>query len=1079
MVNIFFKKGHLFLAFALTLGQQAAFAFKQGDGFLSKADTAFVPQEIQDPENLGINKEAAHATLMPYASLKEALAGNRHASSFSRSLNGTWKFNWVDWPQKRPVDFYKTDYDVSRWKNITVPSNWQTAGYGTPIYTNITYPFKKDFPWIMSTPPQKYTTYKQRNDVGSYRRDFTVPAEWAGRRVFITFDGVDAGFFIWVNGRKVGYSVNSRNAAEFDLTNYLRPGKNVLAVEVYRFTSASYFEDQDMWRLSGIFRNVTLWSVQQQHIRDYFIKTKLDAQYKNADVTVTTKVKNYSTSPTRARQVTVTLYHGTMPVAGSTGKSSVPALQPGEEANVTVKFHVANPQKWTAETPNLYTSIIMLKDGNKVMETLSSRTGFREIEIKARVFMINGVPVKLLGTNRHEHWPDVGHAVTEAQMLIELNLLKQGNCNHVRTCHYSDDPRWYELCDLYGIYLVAEANVECHGAMNQFNEEPRAKAAIIDRNVANVEGFKNHPSVIIWSLGNENGSGGTNFRAALNVVRGLDPSRPTHYEGFGTGDSKNPADMDSEMYTGFAALDKRANDPALTKPFYICEYEHSRFSSMGSLDLYVEMFHKYPALLGGAIWEWADQGLYNYRDPKRKFTAFGGGFGDQPNDHYSPMNGTVFSDRTLKPHYAEMKHAYQWVVIKAKDLKTKLFTIKNRYEFIDLNGFTAKWEVSEDGIPLTSGSFNVGLISPGEEKDVQVSYKFTEKPGKEYFLKVSFGLAKDELWAKKGFELISQQFEITGPVRVSKEMVKGGSLTLNESPGNIQVKGDDFRLEFDKLKGTFIKIEQSGINILTEAGGPMLQLWRSPHIDDDVTWGYAKGWDKYGLRTITWVTDEVKSAKVSPNAIEIKANLTGAGKEGFKVHHKVTYTITADGVINAANDISFESDPKLVLGRIGVRLLLDKSLEQFDYLGRGPLETYNNRKGGFDIAHYHSKVSDQLTPYEKPMESGNHEDVRWANLATAKGLGIHITHVDSLLQIAAVPYTDEETEPVEYKMDLPESKHTALFINHKTLGIASRGPVLEPFLVYARPTTFNYQLRLHKNLTPVDKNDILKAKFNR
>jgi beta-galactosidase len=1058
-----FKKEYFALVLALMLGNKASFAFQQGDGFLSKTDTAFVPKEIEDPENLGINKAAAHATLMPYGSLKEALAANRHASSFCRSLNGMWKFNWVDWPQKRPVNFYKADYDVSGWKDIKVPSNWQMEGYGTPIYTNITYPFKKDFPRIMSTPSQKYTTYKERNDVGSYRRDFTVPAEWAGRRIFLTFDGVDNAFFIWLNGQKVGYSVNSRNAAEFDLTKYIKPGKNILAVEVYRFSSASYLEDQDMWRLSGIFRSVTLWSIPQQHIRDYYIKTNLDAQYKNADVIVSTKVKNYSSLPTKARQLAVTLYNSAMPVPGSAGKSTVPALQPGEEVNVDVKFHVSNPQKWTAETPNLYTSVIMLNDGNKVIETLSSRTGFRKIEIKGRVFMINGVPVKLLGTNRHENWPDVGHAITEAQMLFELNLLKQGNCNHVRTCHYSDDPRWYELCDQYGIYLVAEANLECHGAMNQFNEEPRIKDAIIDRNVANVESFKNHASVVIWSLGNENGSGGTNFRAALSTVRALDPSRPTHYEGFGTGDNKNPADMDSEMYTGFAALDKRANDPLLTKPFYICEYEHSRFSSMGSLDVYVEMFHKYSALLGGAIWEWADQGLYNYRDPKRKFTAFGGGFGDQPNDHYSPMNGTVFSDRTLKPHYAEMKHAYQWVVIKAKDIKARLFTIKNRYEFINLNGFTAKWEISEDGIPLTSGNFKVSLIGPGKEKDVHVPYQFTAKPGKEYLLKVSFTLADDQLWAKKGFELISQQFEITGPVPVANEMVKGGNLTLNESAGNIQLKGNDFSLDFNKTKGTFTKIEKAGTNILTEAGGPMLQLWRSPHIDDDVTWGYAKGWDKYGLRTLTWVTDEVKSTQISADTIVIKANLTGNGKEGFKVHHKVAYTVTADGMINVANDVSFEGDPNLILARIGVRLLLDKNLEQFDYLGRGPLETYNNRKGGFDIAHYHSKVSDQLTPYEKPMDSGNHEDVRWANLTTANGSGIHIAHVDSLLQIAAVPYTDEETEPIEYKMDLPESKHTVVYINQKTLGIASRGPILEPFLVYARPATFNYRIRLHRN----------------
>lgn len=1048
--------------FLFVLNQQIGLGFQQQpDGFLLKTDTAAVPKEIEDPENLGMNKQAAHATLMPYASLKEALAANRHASSFSRSLNGLWKFNWVNWPQKRPVNFYKTNYDVSGWKAIKVPSNWEIEGYGTPVYSNFNYIFKKDFPKVMSTPPENYTTFKERNAVGSYRRDFTVPAEWAGRRVFITFDGVDNGFFIWVNGQKVGYSVNSRNAAEFDLTKYLKPGKNVLAVEVYRFTSASYLEDQDMWRLSGIFRNVTLWSTPQEHIRDYFIKTNLDAQYKNAYVTVSTKIKNYGSAPTQVRQVTVSLYNGPVPVPGATGKKTVPALQPGEEVNVDVKFYVNSPQKWTAETPKLYTSVIMLADGAQAIETLSARTGFRKIEIKGRVFMVNGVPVKLLGVNRHEHWPEAGHAITEAQMITEINLIKQANCNHVRTCHYADDPRWYELCDEYGIYLVAEANVECHGAMNQFNDEPRVKAAIIDRNVANTESFKNHPSVIIWSLGNENGSGGSNFRAALSAVKTIDPSRPTHYEGFGTGDSNNPADMDSEMYTNFAQLDKRANDPELTKPFYICEYEHNRFSSMGSLDLYVEMFYKYPALMGGAIWQWSDQGLYNHRDPNRQITAFGGGFGDYPNDHYSVMNGVIFSDKTPKPQYAEMKHAYQRVIITAKDIKAKLFTVKNRYEFISLNELTTSWEISEDGKPLTSGKFEAGVIGPGQQKDIHIPYKFTPKPGAEYFLKISFNQATDKLWAKKGFEVASQQFELHVPLPAVENHLADGILTLNDTKDITKVKGTGFSLEFDKAKGTFSKIEKDGTNLLRDGGGPMLHLWRAPHQDDDVTWKYAAGWEKYGLRTLTWVVCNIESRQVSAHAVEINVNLTGTGKQGFTVHHKVTYTITGDGIIKSVNEVNF-SDPKVILARIGVRMFLDKSLDRFDYLGRGPMETYNNRKSGYDIAHYASSVGQQLTPYEKPMDCGNHEDVRWANVTSAKGLGINVSRADSLLQVAALPYSDEELEPAEYKADLPESKGTVLYINHKTLGIASRAAILEPFLVYARPATFSYQIKLLK-----------------
>lgn len=490
MNKIFLKKELivLVLIFIFITGYKInSFVPQQINNGLSGSDTSFVPKEIEDAENLGINKEASHATLMPYSSMKEALAANRHASSFCKSLNGMWKFNWVDWPQKRPVDFYKTSYDISGWKDIKVPSNWQVEGYGTPDYSNFTLIFQSDFPRVMTEPKNKqYTTLTERNPVGSYRRDFAVPADWSGRRIFITFDGVDAGFFIWVNGEKVGYSVNSRNAAEFDLTKYVKPGKNTLAVEVYRFTSGSYLENQDMWRLSGIFRNVTLWSAPQEHVRDYFIKTNLDDKYRNAEVTVTANVKNYGSTVMKARQLNVSLYNGTTRLPGASGKKAIPQLKPGEEVSVDVNFHVSNPEKWTAETPKLYTTVITLKDGTRALETLSSRTGFREIEIKGRLFTVNGVPIKLKGVNRHENWPDDGHALTEEQMIKDIILIKQTNSNHVRTCHYSDDPRWYELCDEYGIFLVAEANVECHAQQNQFNEEQTIKAAITDRNVANV-----------------------------------------------------------------------------------------------------------------------------------------------------------------------------------------------------------------------------------------------------------------------------------------------------------------------------------------------------------------------------------------------------------------------------------------------------------------------------------------------------------------------------------------------------------------------------------------------------------------
>ena len=1041
--------------------RQSSFGFQAPaeNRLFSAADTAFIPKEIEDPECLGINKEPDHATLMLYGSLKEALTANRHASSFSRSLNGVWKFNWVDWPQKRPVDFYKPGYDVTGWKDIPVPSCWQVQGYGTPYYSNFTYIFKKDFPRVMTTPPVGWTAYQERNPVGSYRRNFEVPADWKGRRIFVSFDGVDAGFFLWVNGKKVGYSVNSRNAAEFEITDAVNPGNNVIAVEVYRFTTGSYLEDQDMWRLSGIFRNVTLWSAPEEHLRDFFVRTELDGAYKNAVLAVTAKVKNYSSTDVKPRELQVSLYNDGVLVPGAIAKKEIPALKPGGQVSLELSFPVKNPEKWTAETPKLYTTVLTIVDGGRQTEIESARTGFRRIEIKGRIFTVNGIPIKLKGVNRHENWPDDGHAITEEQMIRDIVLIKQANCNHVRTCHYSDDPRWYELCDQYGIYLVAEANLESHGAWDEFNEDPRIKAAIIERNVANVENFKNHPSVIIWSLGNECGSGGSNFRAALKTIKAIDATRPTHYQGFGIGD-KNPADLDSEMYTDIDDLLKKAKDSTLVKPFYLCEYAHAMFNSMGSVNIYNELFDKYPTLLGGAIWEWQDQGIYNHRDPGHPIIAYGGGFGETPNDHYFIHKGVVFSDRTPKPHYPELKHAYEWIGIRVKDFNKQLFTIRNRYQFINLNGLSAKWELCENGDSISSGALSVGLINPGMEKDIQIPFHVSPRPGAEYFLRVSFYLATDVLWAPKGFEVASQQFELPVPAMAVKQPEHQGNLTVSDSAGGIVVKGSGFAMTFDKAKGIISNLVKDGVSILRPDGGPMLHLWRAPHQIDDM-WAY-RGWMEYGLNTLTWVADEVKYTQVSPVEVDISATLTGTGKENFYVHHRVVYAVHGSGVINVTNKVDFSKEG-IILARMGVRMFLNKDLDRFDYLGRGPMENYADRKQGFDVGHYASTVSRQLTPYEKPMECGNHEDTRWARVRAEGGVGITVGQDTALLQVSALPYSDEELDKAEYRIDLPASKATVLCISQKTLGVGSNGcgpQPLEPYLVYAKPTSFSYQINL-------------------
>jgi beta-galactosidase len=1017
------------------------------------------PAEIENPECLGINKEPYHATLMPYATLQEALTANRRVSTYARSLNGQWKFNWVPTPDKRPVDFYKSDYDVSKWNDILVPSNWEVQGYGTPFYRNMGYTIKKDFPHIMSEPEEKYTAYKERNPVGSYRRDFDLPADWKDRRVFITFDGVDCAFFIWVNGQKVGYSVNSRNAAEFDLTNFVTAGKNTLAVEVYQYSSGTWLEDQDMFRLHGIFRNVTLWSAPQTHIRDFFVKQDLDKNYKDATVEVLAKVKNYGEKAVKAQTLVATLYdkNGNEISKGSVVGKSINAKQ---EDQLAIKFSAINPAKWTAETPNLYTVVLTTSEG----EIISSKIGFRKIEIKSRIFTVNGVPVKLKGVNRHEHWSDVGHAITEEQMIRDLQVIKQGNCNHVRTCHYSDDPRWYELCDEWGIWLVAEANAECHGYDGRFDEEPTMKAAIIDRNVANVENFKNHPSVIIWSLGNECGKVGSNFVAAMKTIKTIDSSRPVHYERFGIG-AANPSDFDGKMYgtpEEFAAI---AQNKELTKPFYICEFAHAMFNSMGSLSEYSDMFDKNPEIVGGAIWEYQDQALWNKRDPKHPILAYGGGFGDFPNDKYFIHKGVISFDRTTegtltKPHYPEMKKAFQWIGTELVEPASGTIKIKNKFQFISLAGFEAAWTLSENGIEIARGNLELPKIAALKEGRVNIPYKVEHpKAGAEYFLRVSYIQKEKTLWAEKGFEVASEQFKLPINVLALTEMPSNQPVKLNQDEQSIKVSGSGFAVSFDKRSGLMSEISKDGVNVLANEGSPKLILWRAAHRNDDM-WGY-KYWERFGLNDLKYSLVDLKIETVDKFSVKVISTIKAEGKEGFEAYHTAIYLIKGDGLVKVDNKIQF-TGLRINLARIGVRFMLDKKLDQVTYFGRGPLENYSDRKTGFDVGLYTLNVNNQYE-YEKPMERGNHEEVRWAQLS-GKGVPAMLVKADEhLMQISALPHTDEQMFPTEYKIDLPASTATVFTISTKTLGVGSAGcgpRPLEKYQIWSDNTAFSYTIQL-------------------
>lgn len=1019
---------------------------------LSFPSDAALPPEVENEQTMGVNKIPYHSTLVPYGSVAEALAGKRDRSTFARSLNGDWKFHYVPRPEMRPVDFYKSDYNVSKWDTIKVPSCWQVLGYGTPYYRNAGYTFQRDWPRVTSEPPKDWTAYDERNPVGSYRRKFEVPANWSGRQSFLKFDGVDAGFYLWINGQKVGYSQNSRNAAEFDVTKYVHPGQNDVAVEVYRYTAGSYFEDQDMWRLSGIYRNVTLWSAPKLHLQDTFITTDLDAQYRDATVKVVAKIHNYGTTASAAQTLRFDVYDPAGKKVVATASKAVGAVSPGGVQTVELSTPVKAPQKWSAETPVLYTTVVTLGG-----EILSHRTGFRKVEIKGRVFMVNGQPVKLKGANRHEMSPETGHTVTEADMIQDLVMLKRANCNHVRTCHYSDDPRWYELCDEWGIYLVAEANAESHGYYGVIDREPRFERMVVDRNVANVENFKNHPSVVIWSLGNECG-GGSNFRSALKAVEALDTSRPTHYEPFGEG-ANNPASIDSHMYSDPADTERIAKDPRLTKPFYLCEYAHAMNNSMGSIGEYNDLFDKYPALMGGAIWEWEDQGLWNRRDPKRVYMAYGGGFGEKPNDGYFIHKGVVFSDRSPKPHFPEVKRAYQWIGF--ADLGGGKIKVKNRFNFTDLSKYAFKWTVVSDSGPAISGDIPSFSLAPGQEKTLTLDLpKAKISPSTSLYLNLTATLKTNEKWAEKGYEIANAQFTIHEG-ELTSDQAPEGTLDLQHSvDANVRVAGKDFFLAFDRTTGTLSEFTRGGKNILLPGGGPKLHLWRAQHRNDD-GWA-ARGWYSAGLPDLKTEVLDLQASKESTGEVVVTSSVRYVGRSGFSVLHLARYTIYGDGTVAVDNAVS-PSGPNIALARVGVRMLLDPGLSALSYFARGPMENYADRKRGSDMGRYSSTVDEQLTPYPKPQECGNHEDMKWLSLSRKDGPPLIALADQAPLQFSALPYRDEDMEDVPYSVDLPESKATVLILSGKTLGVGSNacGPrPLPEYRLDCTPRSFSYVLHV-------------------
>ncbi|SHE45930.1 beta-galactosidase [Mariniphaga anaerophila] len=961
---------------------------------LSIALGSFAQQnpDWENPAVFNKNKEKPHATLMPFRSVEEALSQKPHQSVFYKTLSGTWKFNWVRKPADRPVDFYKTDYDVSGWDNIPVPSNWELEGYGIPIYVNHQYefadhkaPVSDEIKFIDNLyPANPGQVPHDYNPVGSYRRTFTVPESWNGRRVFIQFGAVKSAFYLWINGQKVGYSQGSKTPAEWDITKYLKEGENVIAAEVFRWSDGSYLESQDFWRISGIERDVFLYSTPEVRIRDFFAKADLDSEYKNGVFSLDVDLKNQvSRLRSGNYKVTYQIFDAENSVIASDEMEA--KINRKEDLSLTFNKEINNPLKWTAETPNLYSLVISLKnDDGETTEVVTSKIGFRKVEIKDAIFYINGVAVAIKGVNRHEHDQYNGHVISEENMIKEIALMKQFNINAVRTSHYPSCERFYELCDEYGLYVTNEANIESHGMYYgeySLAKKPEWTAAHVDRNMRMVERDKNHPSVIVWSMGNEAGDGIV-FSEVYKTIKERDTSRPIHYERAIMGDN---TDIFCPQYPGVSTL-KKYKEKKQTKPFISSEYSHAMGNSNGNLADLWDVFNedRNDQLQGGYIWDWIDQALVKKADDGTEFWAYGGDYGkNMPSDANFVCNGIISADYTPHPAIWEVKYAYQNILFKQTE---KGYQVTNYHDFSDLSNYEISWTISDNGVKKYSGTFDDVNLQPGESKILVFPVPaMALMPGIERFVDFSVTLKNDQPFRPAGFEVAHEQFKMEGdfaPVTTEEE---SGKLTLNEQGNLIKINGTSFDITFDKAEGTLASYAVNGVELLQK--GPQVNFWR-PANDND------KG-NQMLNRLGVWreVSREIKPAAVKTQntengeiVITVDYNL-----EKVKSTQKVVYTIQGNGKIEIHSAFSTTEKELPEMPRVGMRWKMPVNFDNLEYYGRGPQENYIDRNRSAFVGIYGGKVADQYFNYVRPQENGYKTDTRWFVLRNENGWGIKVT----------------------------------------------------------------------------------------
>ncbi|MFD7101325.1 glycoside hydrolase family 2 TIM barrel-domain containing protein [Streptomyces celluloflavus] len=1068
-----------FLATSTALAGWAAFC-AQKQSFAAEHRAAGGEEWNARPRVFQVNREAARARLVPYRDTRSALTGKFTDSPYYRSLNGRWRFRWSRNPDERPAGFHAPGYDDSGWDRITVPANWEIEGYREPIYLNIRYAWEG---YETPAPPHVPLGF---NPVGSYRRTFTVPKGWDGRRTLISFQGVKSAFFVWVNGERVGYSEDSYTPAEFDLTDRLRPGENSLAVEVYRWSDGSWLEDQDMIDLSGIFRDVYLYSLPPVHLQDLYVRAEPDGARRDAELTVRGTVRDRGADGgARAgeHRLTATLYDadgrpvlpepltaavrfdtgedGADSEAGAAGKPG----KSGKDVTVEPRAAVRAPRLWSAEDPYLYTLVVTLTDpAGRTVDVQRTRVGFRGVVCRPGSFTVNGRPVVFRGVNRHETDPDHGQAVTEERMLQDIRLMKRHNINAVRTSHYPNHPRWLELCDEYGLYVVAEANLESHGVRDILPAGlPEWTDACLDRMRSLVERDKNHPSVVVWSLGNEAGQG-ANFRAMADWTHHRDPSRPVHYEGM-----NEVADLHSEMYATPDAVEKYGRSGA-PKPFILCEYAHSMGNSTGNFQEYWDVFERYPNLHGGFIWDFVDQAIRRPvpGDPRQTYLSYGGDWRPgYPTDDNFCCNGLVSADRVPHPALQEVKKVYQTIrMTAADDPAGTAVTVANHQLFADLAAYELRWEVTRDGERIQHGTLPAPEVAPGAARTVRLPVKPVARPapGAAYWLNLAFVLRRATRWADAGHRVAAEQFALPwyAPAPEDPDPATLPPLKLAETGRSVTVGGRGLELVLDKAAGTLTAYRHRGRPLLS--GGPVPNFWRAP-TDNDIGRGAERSlrtWRDAGARrTVTGV----RASQPSRSEVVIEVTATLPTSPGVS-HWDTVFTIRGDGEVRIAHTLRPGAGlPDLPV--VGALLTVPAGLNTFDWYGRGPQENYPDRRTGAFVGRYRSTVDAQAGPYVRPQQTGSVTDVRTASLTGRDGAGLRVraepgAHAP-LLELSALHHAPTDLEGVRHPYELTRRDETLLGVNHRQTGVGGNdswgAPPLEKYLLHA-DRTYRYAYRL-------------------